>query len=99
MLAWREAEMLSSWKNLLEMAKKRRQIDEVTDAMLSAAFATQVFKMHYEFQSKRQYQTASSNLKSLAAGDPMKLIAKDDEKHAMGQTLMKKYSSDDMGSY
>ena len=29
----------------------------------------------------------------------MKLIAKDDEKHAMGQTHMKKYSSDDMGSY
>lgn len=98
MLAWREAEMLSSWKSLLEMAKKRRQLDEVTDAMLSAAFATQVFKMHYEFQSKRQYQTASSILKSLAMGNPMKLVAKDDAKHAMGQTLMKKYSSDDMGA-
>lgn len=98
MLAWREAEMLSSWKSLLEMAKKRRQIDEVTDEMLSAAFATQVFEMHFEFQDRRQYQTASSILKSLGMGNPMKLVAKDDAKHAMGQTLMKKYSSGDMGA-
>ena len=97
--ALRKIEMLASWKNLLEMAKKRRQIDEITDEMLSQEFATRVFQMHYEFQGKRQYQTANSILKALASGNVMKLVAKDDDKHAMGQTLMKKYSSGDMGSY
>jgi len=98
-MALRKIEMLASWKNLLEMAKKRRQIDEITDEMLSQEFATRVFQMHYEFQGKRQYQTANSILKALASGNVMKLVAKDDDKHAMGQTLMKKYSSGDMGSY
>lgn len=99
MKAWREAEMLSSWKSLLEMAKKRKQIYAITDTMMSLEYAAKVFKMHYEFQSRRQYQTASSILNSLAGGDAMMLKAKDDAKHAKGQELMKEYGVGMMGSY
>lgn len=98
-MALRKIEMLASWKSLLEMAKKRRQIDEVTDEMLSQEFATKVFNMHYEFQERRSHQTANSILKALAAGNVMKLVAKDDEKHARGQELMKSYDVSYMGRY
>lgn len=72
-----------AWKSLLKVAEMQKQIEEITEDMLTSEYRRRVFKKHKEAQSNRAMKMANSIVKSLTYGDPLKILSTNHAKREM----------------